>query len=79
MSLDRIDVDGPYAPWNCRWVDNHTQRVNRHQATICKRGHVLSGANVYWPPKAVQRVCIECRRIRERSYRVAESMVHANA
>lgn len=28
-TIDRIDVDGPYAPWNCRWVDMKVQRHNR--------------------------------------------------
>lgn len=29
MTLDRIDVNGPYAPENCRWVDYKAQMRNK--------------------------------------------------
>lgn len=34
LELDRIDVDGPYAPWNCRFIDHKTNSRLR-RATKC--------------------------------------------
>ena len=28
-SINRLDNNGPYAPWNCEWTDNKTQSNNR--------------------------------------------------
>jgi hypothetical protein len=32
--LDRIDVNGPYAPWNCRWATLGVQSRNKRNSVV---------------------------------------------
>lgn len=34
LTLERIDVDGPYAPWNCRWATQEEQAANKRSVQL---------------------------------------------
>lgn len=45
LTIDRIDVDGPYSPENCRWITIEDQQSNRrdnHQITYNGETHTLT-------------------------------------
>ena len=46
--------------------------IEKRSRTICKRGHQLSGDNLYVHPSG-RRVCIECRKLHKRNYRERKS------
>lgn len=40
-TIDRIDVNGPYAPWNCRWISNAEQQLNKRNTQFIHDGEEL--------------------------------------
>lgn len=40
LSIDRIDVNGNYSPYNCRWVTNSIQQFNKRKTKRNTSGHV---------------------------------------
>lgn len=63
-TLERKNNDIGYGPDNCIWATRLEQAANRRPRTEmanCRKGHPLSGANLYIRPDG-KRGCKECRR-----------------
>lgn len=57
MTLDRIDTNGDYAPGNCRWADEETQKNNtRSIRWITHNGETLSASQ--WARRLGVRVTV---------------------
>lgn len=46
-SIDRINNNDDYRLGNCKWSTASEQALNRRLKINCKRGHMLSGENLY--------------------------------
>lgn len=58
LSLERIDVNGPYAPWNCKWIPYGQQAMNRRNTRRIYDGsrwwvHAELEDHVEWPRASI--------------------------
>lgn len=66
LTLERIDNDGPYAKWNCRWATYKEQRMTARKRKFpdhCPSGHRFTADNTYRKPNGY-RVCRQCKNAR---------------
>lgn len=71
LSIDRIDNDGPYAPWNCKWSTNSEQILNARNHTpkklaLYKKWFTASKLNFHSkfgdPKTRTEKICGTCKK-----------------
>ena len=76
-TLDRLDGSKDYGPENCRWATPKEQAQTRSYSrkAYCKRGHPMSGSNLYIRPDNGERQCRACKKINKTIFTKANGLV----
>lgn len=60
LTIDRINPNGHYAPWNCRWIERKEQSKNKRTSVFIevegKILHILDAISLYSPPEVHYKV-----------------------